>query len=258
MFKRLATSITKPPFAVFFIKDSWVRILFYVFFMPVLITLPLMFRTILDPSMTQRRFEVMTQVIRSDFRMDLSIEDGILNGASDVTATFDFFTLQIKERSSTGQSVSIIFEEEDLVFSFQNFEFGRKSYVELGIADYSFSDISIENARILGSAIRTLYNEIGTFGISDITIGYLYGLIDYMLYVILMAFIMMFFSRDLAFSFPERLKISAYLTSIYAVSQMFLSLISVSGFEIVSIVLLYAYHLWAFRNIHSVREETNR
>jgi hypothetical protein len=256
MFKRLATSITRPPLAVFFIKDTWVRIILYLFFIPLIMTLPLMLRTMIDPGMNQMRFERMTDVIRSDFQIEnTKIESGILSMGSTKTASFDFFTLSMGDIESQTQSVVIHFEETDLVFLFRGFEFGRKSYVELGLSDHDFSIATSANSMILGGAIRTLYDEIGTFGISDVTLSYMYNLFDYVLYVFLMAVLMIFFAQELQFTFIERVKLSTYLSSIFGVSQLILALFGIQGADIISIILLYGFHLWAYRHIHIVRKE---
>lgn len=257
MYKRLATSITRPPLAVFFIKDTWVRIILYLFFIPFIMTLPLMVRTMIDPGMNQQRFERMTSVIRSDFQIEnTKIESGILTIGSSKTAVFDFFTLSIGEVEPQSQTVTIRFEETELVFEFGQFEFGRKSYVDLGLLEYDFSIATSSNSMILGSAIRILYNEIGTFGISDITLSYMYHLFDYILYVLLMAFIMVFFARELEFTFLERVKLSTYLSSIFGISYFIMALFGLQGAEIISMILLYAFHLWAYRSIHVVRKES--
>lgn len=256
MFKRLATSITRPPLAVFFIKDTWVKIILYLFFIPLIMTLPLMLKTMIDPGMNQSRFERMTAIIRSDFQIEnTKIESGILTLGASKTATFDFFTLRMGAMESDTQSVVIHFEETDLVFRFRGFEFGRKSYLDLGLSEYDFSIATSANSMILGAAIRILYNEIGTFGISDVTLSFMYNLFDYVLYVFLMAVLMIFFAQELEFSFVERVKLSTYLSSIFGISQLMLALFGIQGAEVVSMILLYGFHLWAYRNIHIVRKE---
>jgi hypothetical protein len=141
------------------------------------------------------------------------------------------------------------------VFRFRGFEFGRKSYLDLGLSEYDFSIATSANSMILGAAIRTLYNEIGTFGISDVTLSFMYNLFDYVLYVFLMAVLMIFFAQELEFSFVERVKLSTYLSSIFGISQLMLALFGIQGAEVVSMILLYGFHLWAYRNIHIVRKE---
>lgn len=258
MFKRLATSITRPPFAVFFMKDTWVRIILYLFFIPLIMTLPIMIETMIDPGMNQDRFEQLNEIIRSDFQIEnTKIESGVLITDASASATFDFFTLVMGEDTSQSQTVSVVFEEEDLVFIFRNYEFGRKSYLDLGLVEYDFSLVSTTNSIILASAIRTLYDEIGTFGITDVSVSLMYHLFDYVLYVFLMAVIMIFFAQKTEFTFLERVKLSTYLSSIYGVSQLILALFGIQGAEVVSIILLYVYHLWAYQKIHVIREEPN-
>lgn len=256
MFKRLATSITKPPLAVFFIKDTWVRIILYLFFIPLIMTLPITVRTMINPGMNQARFERMTAIIRSDFQIEnTKIESGNLSVGSNKTATFDFFTLTMGDVEPQSQTVTILFDETELVFLFGQFEFGRKSYLELGLSEFDFSIATSANSMILGSAIRSLYDEIGTFGLSDITLSFMYNLFDYVLYVFLMAVIMVFFAQELEFTFLERIKLSTYLSSIFGISTFILALFGLEGAEIISIILLYLFHLWAYRNIHMVRKE---
>jgi glycosyltransferase involved in cell wall biosynthesis len=256
MFKRLATSITKPPLAVFFIKDTWVRIILYLFFIPLIMTLPITVRTMIDPGMNQARFERMTAVIRSDFQLEnTEIVSGILIANESKTATFDFFTLIVGDLEPQSQTVTITFDETELIFSLGQIEFGRKSYLELGLSDYDFSVATTANSMILGSAIRQLYDEIGTFGFSDIALSFMYNLFDYVLYVFLMAVIMVFFAQQLEFTFLERVKLSTYLSSIFGISSFILALFGLEGAEIISIILLYVFHLWAYRSIHIVRKE---
>ena len=90
MFKRLTTSISHPPQTVFFMKDSWKRIVLYVLLLPILLIIPTLIQLYADPSMNLRRYELLTQAVKDDFRTsNASIVDGTLTYEAPVSANFD-------------------------------------------------------------------------------------------------------------------------------------------------------------------------
>jgi len=255
MFKRMTTSLSKPPLAVFFMKDSWGRALLYLFFIPILLTIPLLIQSSIKPGMTLSRYENLVQVIQKDFTaQNTTIENGILTYETEKKAKFDHFTLYLGNTAMDQSSIAIRFETNDLVLYMNRLEFDRISYEDINLFDHDFSDSSLENSRKLASSIRLFYNEQDAFVIADVMLVYLFGLYDYIFYVLLMAIMMMIFVPRIQIPFRYRFKLSIYLSTVLIFLQLALSLFGLSQLGFLGVFALYFYHIWAYRSMKTIQK----
>ena len=92
MFKRLTTSLTKPPLAVFFMKDRWGRVILYLLLIPLFLVVPAWLQSIVNPGMRLDRYERLVEAIQEDLIMkNAEIVDGILTTDESTQANFDYF-----------------------------------------------------------------------------------------------------------------------------------------------------------------------
>lgn len=250
MFKRLTTSLTRPPQAVFFIKDSWGKTLLYFFLIPMLLMIPIWLSVTINPGMSVDRYEILVSSIKRDFVLEgTAIENGILNNPQSVTTTFDYFTLGMGDITSSSQQILFYFDDTELTLKVANITFDGVPYTDLNLENYDFSDNSNTNVRRLAGAIKEYYDAVDVFDTSEIFIVYLSALIDYALLVLLMAFLMIFLSRTLPFTFSQRLKLSVYLSTIWIFMQLVIILFDEPILDFIAVGVLYFYHFWAYRSI---------
>jgi len=255
MFKRMTTSLSKPPLAVFFMKDSWGRALLYLFFIPLLLTIPLLIQSAIKPGMTISRYDQLVQVIQTDFTVpNTTIQNGILTYESDKKVKFDHFTLYIGNLEMDQSTIAIRFESADLVLYMNRVEIDRMSYEEINLLEHDFSINSLENSKKLSSSIRVLYNENDSLMMIDIMLLYFFGLYDYIFYVLLMAIMMMIFVPRIQIPFRYRFKLSIYLSTILIFLQLALSLFGLSQLDFLGVFALYFYHIWAYRSMKTIQK----
>jgi hypothetical protein len=250
MFKRLTTSLTRPPQAVFFIKDSWGKTLLYFFLIPMLLMIPVWLSVTINPGMSVDRYEILVTALKTDFVLQgTRIEDGTLINSQDVTSSFEYFTLAMGDIETTNQQIVFYFAETELTLKVANITFNGVSYQDLNLENYDFSDESNTNVRRLAGAIKAYYDEVDVFDTSEIFIVYLSALIDYALLALLMAFLMIFVSRSLPFTFSQRLKLSVYLSTIWIFMELVIILFAEPLLDFLAVGVLYVYHFWAYRSI---------
>jgi hypothetical protein len=253
MFKRLTTSLTKPPLAVFFMKDKWPRVILYLLLIPMFLMIPSWMKSLISPGMSLDRYERMVNAISQDFVLeDTAITDGMLITDVQATATFDYFNIIIGDYTLEQDKIQFVFLPQDLALYVANMEISRTSYATLGLDNHDFSDGSVSNVRRLASAIKLFHDDIGLFSTAEIFVAYFTGLFDYIFYALLMTLFMMVFTRQLPLPFGMRLKLSIYLSTLYVFVELLAILFGVVWIEYLIIPLLYIWHFWAYRSIKIV------
>ncbi len=250
MFKKFTTSLSKPPLTIFFMKDSWFRVIFYVIFVTFLIVLPSLIKVTINPSMEYQRYQTMQELIKSDFRVDnAEIKDGILTYEAFGETSFDYFSIYLGKNVLNSRTLNFVFEEENLVLYMVDVELDRLSYKTLNLENYDFS--STENADIvrLSVALKHAYEKQTFILIGEVFATYIITLLDYLFIALFMSVLMVFFVSQIPMPFMYRFKLSLYLSTIYAVLQLILILFNASGLNILGIMAVYFYHVWAFRSI---------
>lgn len=253
MFKRLTTSITKPPLAVFFMKDSWGKSILYLFFLPLFLIIPNIISLSVNPGMSLERYDLMVSAIHSNlWTEDAQIEDYELTNTETYQTSFDYFSIYIGDQPIAMDTVVFLFTDSSLILYMSNVEIDRISYETLGLSSFDFSVRSIDNARVLASYVRTFYDDQTSLIIFDLTLFYFVGLFDYLFYALFMVFFTMLFIQNIQLPVGYRIKLSIYLTSIYVISKLVFVLFGVPELEIVSLLLVSIYHMWAYRSMRMI------
>ena len=253
MFKRLTTSLTKPPQAVFFMKDSWGRVILYLLFVPLFLMIPSWLKGLVNPGMTLSRYELMVSAISKDIQLnETSITEGILQTSEEAEASFEYFQINIGSYTPTKDKIHFVFLPQDIALYVADIEIQRTSYQSIGLENYDFSDHTAQNVRLLATGIKTFYNQTSLFQTAEAFLAYFSGLFDLLFYALLMSFFVMMFTRHLPIPFPLRFKLSVYLSSIYVVVELVSLLFNSPAISYLVIPLLYVWHYWAYRSIKIV------
>jgi len=253
MFKRLTTSLTKPPQAVFFMKDSWGKVILYLLFIPLFLMIPSWLKGIANPGMTLSRYELMVQSITQGIILeDTKITEGVLETSEEAKTVFEYFQINIGTYTPTQDKIHFVFLPQDLAIYVSDIEIQRTSYQSIGLENYDFSDRSQENIRMLATGIKAFYNQTSLFETAEAFVAYASGLFDLLFYALLMSFFVMMFTRHLPLPFGMRFKLSIYLSTIYVVVELVAVLFNSPGISYLVIPLLYVWHFWAYRSIKIV------
>ncbi|MDY0294173.1 MAG: DUF1189 family protein [Acholeplasmataceae bacterium] len=250
MFKRLSTSLTKPPLAVFFMKDRWGRVILYLLLIPLFLVVPAFIQSLINPGMRLDRYEALVQAIETDFILtDTQIVDGVLSTSANTTAAFDYFQLTLMNPEPIQDKIQFVFLNEDLAIYVADIEISRMDYDDINLSNYDFSDNSTGNVRMLASSVKTFYDQTQLFNSAEMFLAYFGGLFDYVFYTFLMALFMMLFTKQLPIPFSLRLKLSVYLTTIFVIVELVAILFNSGFISFLTIPVLYFWHFWAYRSI---------
>lgn len=255
MFSRILLSLTKPPQTIRFAKDSWIRVIGHLLSVPLFLLLPLLLSAIVAPGMPQDRYARLVDAISADFRTEGAvIAEGKLVSTAVMTASFDHFLLVMGDVPETMSEIVIVFANEGVSILISDVVLETKTYDQIGLANHDFNDMTAEALGNLAVSIRELIESNPMLRALDWMILYMTGLIDYILMALFMTIVMMLFTANTPFLFKVRLKLSVYLTTVYVFSQLLLVLFGLDGFETVSVLLVYVWHVWAFRSFAMMRK----
>lgn len=255
MFKRLTTSLTKPPYVVFFLNDSWVRVIIYFLILPFILVIPFLVRQTIQPGMNINRYEELVSVIKSDLLGNsMKIEDGILIGEDIYETSFDYIGLHLGYTYGSMNQFVISLDQKEITFRLMNIETYAISYEKLGLMNFDFSIDSIENARLLASYIKDFYDLQNYTTIYEATMIYIIRLTDYLIYIFFMPLIMLLLFRSNSLLFMQKIKLSIYLTTIYFFIEFLFVLFNFKNLEFISMLVLYIYHYLAYRSIIVIKK----
>jgi uncharacterized protein YqhQ len=254
MFKRLATSISKPPLAVFFIKDSWPRVIFYFILLPFLLVIPYQINQMITPGMSISRYELLVETISKNLIVDdVSISNYELNYENSYQASFDYYIIYIGQATINNESIGIVFNESNLSIVIRDQVAESITYEELGLESYDFSNDSAENIRYLAVTIKNYLDQNSFLSYVDFFLIYFLGVIDYLFYVSLMTILMVLIVPLIKMPISNRIKLSVYLTSVFILVELILILFNLTNLKTISIMFVYFYHIWAYKSIVNVK-----
>ncbi len=253
MLERIRTSLTKPPLAVFFIRDSWGKVVRHLFFVPLLLLLPLILTAVIRPGMDPERYQSMKAAVTKDIiGIDARIDSGVLNDPEPANADFAYYTIYVGEQEQSFSSLAVVFEDENLVLMANRIVIESASYEELGLLDFDFEDPTDAEISRLTLSIKSFLDDVGLLLFVDLNYTYIIGLIDYVLMTLFMTLVMMLFIYHVELPFKHRFKLAVYLTTVYVVVELLLVLFDLSVIGFISILVTYIYHVWAYRSIHVI------
>lgn len=250
MFKKFTTSLSKPPLTIFFMKDAWYKVIFYVIFVTFLVVLPGFIKIAIDPSMEQSRYEMIQKEIKTDFRIEnAEIKEGTLTHEGQKQLTFDYFGIYLGKQQLSKTTVNFVFEEENMVIYMMDVELDRYTYQELNLENYDFNSNTKEDIVRLSAAVKQVYEKQTFIIVAESIATYFLTLVDYIFISLFMTVLMMLFVSKLPMPFLYRFKVSLYLSTIYAVIQLILILFNTPYLSVFGTIAVYFYHVWAYRAI---------
>lgn len=249
MFQRLTTSLTKPPLAVFFMKDSWKRVLLYLLLVPMLLMIPTWLKSTISPGMSVSRYERLISAISTLELSDAEIVDGVLITDETSSATFDYYQISVGNTELSADKVHFIFLEDGLLLRISQLDLIKSDYTSIGLENYDFSDQSALNVRLLAQSIKSVYEETNVFTIAEVSLSYFEGIIDFVFYAFLMSGLMYFFTKHIPIPYGFRLKLSIYLSTIFVFIKLLVILFNLPLLHYLVIPVLYIYHFWAYKSM---------
>jgi hypothetical protein len=256
MFRKMKVSLTQPPLTIFYMKDKWTQVLKYIFFIPLFLLLPLIIRSFISTDMSVNQYETLVNRINSDFRFDnVEIIDGVLHGTTDHTMMFGYYTLYVPTGNQRAFTIGIVFEEEHLAIYSSNIEITRATYDALDLSNHDFSDLSIQSSRALARAIKTLIDGEPFTIYIDFIFTYLTGLFNYITMVLLVSLMTLLFMFNVDLPYRYRFKLSVYLTTIWVLAELLLTLFGYPSWTFISTLVVYIYHIWAYRSFKVIPKE---
>lgn len=258
MLKRLTTSLTKPPRLIFFMKDSWKRIIFYIILLPLILVIPSAINFAINPDMSVDQYNALATVLKSDFNLEgETIVDGVFSTTFSQTAQYDYFQIATSDTALTPYTLTFVFAEEELELYMGTMLYESRTYTELGIENYTFDLQDSTNLNSLTTAIKTLYNTQHITIIVELFATYFIALVDFFMIVLLLALIDYFIIPNQPFPFKMRYKLSVYASTIYIFSELIFILIGLNQLSFLSIIITYFYHIWIYRSVKIIPKGVN-
>ncbi len=249
MLKKFTTSLSKPPLAIFFIKDSWSKIILYIFMIPILMIIPAFILSFTQPGMPHVIYQEINQVMAEDFRLENTyIENYHLVTTEHKAASLDYYQFAVGSYEEQNR-MTFVFGEDGITLMVLSLEADYMSYQELNLENYDFSSTDQQDIYRLTNAIRDIYNEQTYIEVGNILAQYFIYLFDYVVVILIMAILSQMIAPMLRMPFNMRFKLSTYLSTVYVVINLIAALTAQAWLTYVSILVVYVYHIWAFRSI---------
>ncbi len=249
MFKKIATSLSKPPLAIFFMKDSWSKIFLYIFVLPIFLVLPSVFSYVVNPNLDASSYEYLYDTIIEDFRFDdVTIDNYELTYAESKYVSLETFDLAIGVPNSSNR-LTFVFQTEGISVTYFDTEFDFQSYESLNLEAHDFSSTERLDVNQLTIAFEEVYTNQTFIFIAETLSQYLYFVSYFLMIILFMAFISPSFSPLMRMPFAMRFKMSTYISTIYVFTGLVLILTGLYQANTLGVILVYIYHLWVYRSI---------
>lgn len=257
MLRRLMTSLSKPPLAIFFVKDKWTTVISYILLMTFIMIIPSIIYVSIDKEMPVYLYEEVYDQISTEFRFnDVTLANYQLNYTESKTVSFDIFDLVIGEPTSNYR-LSFVFQTNGIGIFFADQRVQYYTYQELNLESHDFSSQERADLSQLSIVVKDIY-ELQTFiFVADIIAQYVLYLTDFLIVILIMAVLSKLLSPYIVFPFKDRFKLSTYLSTIYVFANFILILLGLSALNYFSILFAYIYHHWAYRTIKIIPKGVN-
>lgn len=252
MIRKLRISISKPKMTVFFIKDRFSSVILYMLLLTTLLIIPNLIKISVNKDFDIERKDKLHETFKA-FN-DFSFEDGKLIVTKYENAYFDTFNISLG-RTDLEMRFNIIFSDEELIFYAATRELKRTSYKDLGLNNFVLNKDNLPNYQILTNIVTDFVKSESSIYVADIFYDYFVGLMDYILISVMLVFMTMFFPINLKLSFINRLTLTIYLMSSWVLSQLIVKLFQIEFLEIISLVIVYIYHVILYRFLKTVKVE---
>ena len=249
MFRKIAISLTKPPLAIFFLKDAWSKIILYLIFLPFFMILPSIISLAIDPSMSADSYQEISNAMLSDFRFtDVTLENYQLTYSETSYVELDSFDISIGYINDI-YNVTFVFETEGVAVYYLDQQLDFQTYEALDFESHDFTSTALSDISQISIVIKNLYEQQTVLFVSDMILQYFVYLIDFIFVILIMTFLSSLMSPMIKLPYKLRFKFSTYLSTIYIFSNFILILLGLYALNVISMVLVYVYHLWAYKKL---------
>jgi len=240
-------------------KDRWSSIILYILILPIFMVLPSIVSLINQPAMSADLYQELYEVMSSDFRFDdVTLENYTLNYTEIKHANVGVFDLSIGAYEDP-LVANYVFKTEGISVYYLGQELNYYSYESLSLETYDFTSTESSNLHMISILIKNIYQQQTVIIVSDLILQYFVYVLDFLIVILIMSVL----SRLLApatlinIPFSLRFKMSVYLSTIYILSNFVLVLLGYYALNFISMILVYVYHLWAYRSIKVLPKGVN-
>lgn len=254
IFQNMISAITSPKSAFLRIKDKKSKIVGYLLFLILLMSLPTIILGIIRADSLFLSSETLNVELVSFTNKDLEISNYRLV-AHDVnlSETVDVYHFTVGDvRVSTAGFIFKLAEE------------GIETYYAVGqgmtipIDMVSYEELNVENLNLSGSNINVLVNMVTkAFSLNtQIVLTVLFSNILAQAFSLLLAILFLSMlsniNKRIPIKFSHHFKVNTYLASSYAVAMLIFSLFNLRGLGFVALIIYYIYYFVAYNSIRVV------
>lgn len=253
MFKKFITSLSKPQQTIFFLTDSWFRVIGYLLTITLIISVPPLIKLAIKPEMDMSTYEELKSALKSDWvQQPASIVDGTLTMEGLAVTDFGGYNIYLGERSEYQWAVNFVFGEKELKVYVRDIPVSAHRYETLALENYDFNTLDNGEITKLSVAIKTVYEKEKVLLFGEIFGQYFLNVLDYVFVAFMLTIAFYFFNYQLQMNFTLRFKFAFYLSSIYVVMRLLLSLFNLEALNPIAVLITALYHFVAFRAIKLV------
>lgn len=257
MFQRLKISLSKPALIFAYIKDKSWQIIKHLLLMTFLMTIPALIASISEPSMLFPSAQTLMQGVKKEFtNANFSIEDNVLINPDEITKSFfiDEYIIVIGEGVPNLSGVVVHFKSEAIevymkVGSIANQQYKSISYSETSLNNIEFNS---SNTNIIANAITHVLSKQPLLISAKVFQIFISNIVRY-LFIALFLTLMFRMINRLPLPFKSSFKVSMYLTSIWALTTLILTLFNLQHLSFIALLAAYINHIRAYRSVKLVR-----
>lgn len=257
MFRKLKISLSKPAFVFAFVKDRAFQVIKYLLFIILLMTLPAIIAAFNKPGMLFPSNQTITSGIQKNFLDDgYAIVDNKLVNPNNISKRFftSEYIIVVGEKGQDSSGVVIQFSEEAIDIYMQVGTFSKQQYSSIKYENTNLNDIvfNAENASKISYSILDVLKDDTMLRTMKVFQIYFANLVEYLFIALLLTLLFKMGNR-LSLPFKNSFVISIYLTSVWAITMLILTLFNIRFLSFLPIVIAYIYHILAYRSIKTIR-----
>lgn len=258
MLNKLKISISKPALVFAFIKDKAGQIIKYLLLMMLLMILPALISTFTNPKALFPSSDLISEGIKKTIvKHNFQIADNKLVNPENNTAAFkaEDYAVIVGDGSLYITGFIIHFKTDEIQLYMQLSGTITQPYKSLSYQQANLNNVDIDgyNASLVANRIVNIISDDSMLKSMKVFQIFFANLLEYLFIALLLAFLFRMSNR-LPMPFKNSFVISVYLTSIWAVTILILTLFGYEELRFIALIAVYIYHIWAYRSIRMVRK----
>lgn len=255
MFQRIIKNLSHPKYAFLYMKDKISRVIFYILLLTTIMSLPVIIVSIFNPSSLIPSKGEITNSIDGMVSYDVEIVNNKLNSSNNHYIDMGMFKIIVGNVSISDPGYILKFDDEAIItyLSAGNgivIETNKVTYESLNINDLEFSRINIIKVTNL---IMLGFSNDNAIITSLVLSGFLINLFDLVMIILILSLFASLL-KVMPIKFGDHFKINTYITTIYAVISLILTLFNLMELSIIALIITYIYQNMAYRSIKIIRK----